>query len=160
MVHLLTFQQLRTDIHKLHLLPQVSLVKLPDAGDEGVFFCCAAGYPPVHLLKVKVKLRIFLNEKSKRVYQPWMREKGNIYANFNKVMSETLTHWFPDLASIFGINFHEISELPCLLSLVKIPFVRFLNLHHFNLDRSFCCDWRRKRTEFQTHRPLFYITWV
>lgn len=55
-----TFQQLRADIHKLHLLPQVSLVKLPNTGDEGVFFSSAAGYPPIHLLKVEVKFRIFL----------------------------------------------------------------------------------------------------
>ena len=60
-----TFQQLRTDIHKLHLLPQVALVQLPNAGDKGVFFSCTAGQPPVHLLKVKVKFRIFLNKKTK-----------------------------------------------------------------------------------------------
>lgn len=59
--HLHTFQQLRADIHKLHLLPQVSLVKLPNTGDEGVFFSGAAGNPPIHLLKVEVKLRIFLH---------------------------------------------------------------------------------------------------
>lgn len=64
-----TFQQLRTDIHKLHLLPQVSLVQLPNAGDEGVFFSCTAGHPPVHLLKVEVKFRILLNHKSKRQYE-------------------------------------------------------------------------------------------
>lgn len=88
---LLTFQQLRTDIHKLHLLPQVSLVKLPNAGDEGVLFSCAAGYPPVHLLKVKVKFRIFLNDKSKkRVYEPRMREKGGIYNNSSNVMGENI----------------------------------------------------------------------
>lgn len=58
--HLHTFQQLRADIHKLHLLPQVSLVQLPNTGDEGVFFSGAAGYPPIYLLKVEVKLRIFL----------------------------------------------------------------------------------------------------
>lgn len=58
--HLHTFQQLRADIHKLHLLPQVSLVKLPNTGDEGVFFSSAACYPPIHLLKVEVKLWIFL----------------------------------------------------------------------------------------------------
>lgn len=58
-----TFQQLRTDIHKLHLLPQVSLVQLPNAGDEGVFFGSAAGHPPVYLLEVKVKFRIFLIQK-------------------------------------------------------------------------------------------------
>ena len=55
-----TFQQLRTDIHKLHLLPQVSLVQLPNAGDEGVFLRDAAGDPPVNLLKVKVEFRILL----------------------------------------------------------------------------------------------------
>lgn len=62
--HLHTFQQLRADIHKLQLLPQVSLVKFPNAGDERVFFSCAAGYPPVHLFKVKVKFRIFLQDKN------------------------------------------------------------------------------------------------
>lgn len=56
-----TFQQLRADIHKLHLLPQVSLVKLPNTGDEGVFLSGAAGDPPIHLLKVEVKLRVFLH---------------------------------------------------------------------------------------------------
>lgn len=62
--HQHTFQELRADIHKLHLLPQVSLVKLPNAGDEGVFFSSAAGHPPIHLLKVQVKFWIFLyNER-------------------------------------------------------------------------------------------------
>ncbi len=66
--HFHTFQQLRTDIYKLQLLPQVSLVQLPNAGDEGVFFSSAAGHPPVHLLKMEVKFRIFLNHRSKREY--------------------------------------------------------------------------------------------
>lgn len=47
-----TFQQLRADVIEFHFLPQVALVQLPDAGDEGVLLGRAAGNPTVHLLKV------------------------------------------------------------------------------------------------------------
>lgn len=62
----LTFQQLRTNIHKLQFLPQVALVEFPDAGDEGILFCSAAGNPAVHLLKVKVKFRVFLTNRGRK----------------------------------------------------------------------------------------------
>lgn len=55
-----TFKQLRTDIHKLQFLPQITLVQLPNTGNEGVLFSCAASQPPINLLKMKIKFRIFL----------------------------------------------------------------------------------------------------
>lgn len=57
-------------------------------------------------------------------------------------------HYFSDLACIFGIYFHQISKLPCLLSFVKVSFVRFLHLNHFNLDRPLCSNWKRKADSF------------
>lgn len=62
-----TFQQLRTDIHKLHLLPQITLVQLPNAGNEGVLFSRAAGQPPVYLLEMKVEFGIFLKAKNSKI---------------------------------------------------------------------------------------------
>lgn len=61
-----TFQQLWADVNKLHFLPQVALVQLPDAGDEGVLLCCAAGHPTIHLLKVQVKLRVLLQRQERQ----------------------------------------------------------------------------------------------
>lgn len=48
------------------------------------------------------------------------------------------------LACIFGVDFCQISELPRLLSFVKVPFVGFLHLNHFNLDGPLCGNWKRK----------------
>ena len=54
-----TFQQLRTDIHKLHLVPQVTLTELPDARDKAVLLSCAAGHPTVDFIKMKIKIWVF-----------------------------------------------------------------------------------------------------
>lgn len=78
---------------------------------------------------------------------PLVREKLELGRGGEKVP----THLFSDLAGIFGIHFRQISELPRLLAFVKIPLVRLLYLHHFNLDRPLRSDLDRKATEFQTH---------
>lgn len=85
---------------------------------------------------------------------PLVREK----LESGRVGEKVPTHLFSDLAGIFGIHFRQISELPRLLAFVKIPLVRLLYLHHFNLDRPLRSDLDRKTREFQTHRPTLLFS--
>lgn len=63
-------------------------------------------------------------------------------AGDNRKTEETLV--FSDLAGIFGIDHGQISELPGLLPLIEIPFVRLFDLHHFDLDRPLCGHWKKQ----------------